>query len=447
MPETKDTIAAIATPAGRAGIGVIRVSGEHCIGIYKALTGLSPKPRLATYVSFKSSSNNIIDNGIALYFKGPSSYTGEDVLECHIHGSRIVLNMLLEEIISLGARLALPGEFTERAFLNNKLDLIQAEAVADLIDSHSKKAARSAMQSLNGAFSNSIMQIRDQILNARTLIEAALDFPDEEDVDINIEPAVHNIRDGFASLDQLLLKAEAGRVLVQNPAVVIVGPPNAGKSSIINYLSGVESAIVSATPGTTRDTIRENILLDDYIITLIDTAGLRETGDAIEKEGVDRAYKALNTADIVLYVLDNNSEQTVEQSVLDKHLSPGAKVVIVRNKIDLNLDNGLINTTDEIYVSAKTGMGMDALSKAIHSSLDVVTNEEDLVFARQRHIDALNIVKKRLQSVLSDIENNVGLEVIAESLRQALSGFDELTGKTVPDDILANVFSRFCIGK
>jgi len=256
-------------------------------------------------------------------------------MECHAHGSRIVLGMLLDEIVSLGARVASPGEFTERAFLNNKIDLIQAEAVADLIDSNSKKAARSAMQSLEGVFSNNITQLRDQIFNARTLVEAALDFPDEEDVDISIDPAIGIIRESLAILDELLIKAKAGRVLDQNPSVVIVGSPNAGKSSIINYLSGFDSAIVSTLPGTTRDIIREKVLLGDYAITLVDTAGLRETHEAIEKEGVDRAYKALGLADLVLYVLDHSLKQTIEQDALDKYLSPGARAIIVKNKIDL----------------------------------------------------------------------------------------------------------------
>ena len=447
MPKNNDTIAAIATPSGRGGIGVIRVSGKRCKDIYQALTGVLPEPRLVQYVSFKSSDQKIIDKGIALYFEGPSSYTGEDVVECHAHGSRIVLGMLLDEIVSLGARTALPGEFTERAFLNDKIDLVQAEAVADLIDSNSKKAARSALQSLNGVFSHDIMQLRDQIFNARALIEAALDFPDEDDVDISIDPAIKDIRKSLVMLNDLLVKAEAGRVLDQNPSVVIVGPPNVGKSSIINYLSGVDSAIVSTLPGTTRDIIREKVLLGGYAITLVDTAGIRETSDAIEKEGVERAHKAIGLADIVLYVIDNSLEQTIEQGVLDKYLSPGAKAIIIRNKIDLCGEVNHENTDNEVYVSAKTGTGMDKLIDIICLNLDITDSEEDLIFARQRHIDALSLIRNNLQCVLADVKSNVGLEVLAESLRQCLSGFDEITGKTTTDDILGSVFSRFCIGK
>jgi tRNA modification GTPase len=447
MPENNDTIAAIATPLGRGGIGVIRVSGSRCIAIHEALTSYLPEPRQAKYVSFKSFSQQTIDKGIALYFKAPSSYTGEDVLECQIHGGRVLLGELLDEIISLGARAARPGEFTERAFLNGKMDLVQAEAVADLIDSNSKKAVRSAMQSLDGVFSDSVKQLKTLVFNAKTLLEAALDFPDEEDVDINIDPAIENIEEALTALNALLIKAEAGRVLEQNPTVVIVGLPNAGKSCLINALSGFDSAIVSSTPGTTRDIIREKILLGGFAITLVDTAGIRETSNDIEKEGVERAYKAIGLADIILYVLDNSLDQKVEEDILNKHLSSGAKVITVKNKIDLCNESNFINTDSEIYLSAKTGEGMDSLVEKICSVLDVADNEEDMIFARQRHIDALNLVKVCLQQALSGANSSIGIEVLAESLRQALSGFDEVIGKTTSDDVLGNIFSQFCIGK
>jgi len=447
MLENNDTIAAIATPPGRGGIGVIRVSGEQSKHIYKALTGALPKPRLAQYVTFKSSDQQIIDKGVALYFENPASYTGEDVIECQIHGSRILLGMLLDEIISLGARAARPGEFTERAFLNDKIDLLQAEAVADLIDSNSKKAARSALQSLDGVFSDQVRQLRELIFNARALIEAALDFPDEEDVDVDISPAIKNVEDSLSALNVLLAKAEAGRVLDQNLTIVIVGSPNVGKSSLINYLSGFDSAIVSTTPGTTRDIIREKVLIGDFAVTLIDTAGIRETSNDIEKEGVERAYKALAVADIVLYVLDDSLEEEVQQDMLGAHVSTGSKLITVRNKIDLCVDSKPKNTEEEVYVSVKTGVGMERLIKKICSILDITDNEEDLIFARQRHIDALLTVKQHLQQALTGNKKGMGQEVFAESLRQALSGFDEVTGKTTSDDVLGNVFSQFCIGK
>lgn len=447
MSENNDTIAAIATPPGRGGIGVIRVSGKQGKHIYKALTGLIPRPRLAQYVTFKSSDQQIIDKGFALYFENPASYTGEDVIECQIHGSRILLGMLLDEIISLGARAARPGEFTERAFLNDKIDLLQAEAIADLIDSNSKKAARSALQSLDGVFSDQVKQLRELVFNARTLIEAALDFPDEEEVDVDISPALKNVEDSLSALNILLSKAEAGRVLDQNLTIVIVGSPNVGKSSLINYLSGFDSAIVSALPGTTRDIIREKVLIGDFAVTLIDTAGIRETSNDIEKEGVQRAYKALAIADIVLYVLDNSLEEEVQQDMLSAHVSSGTKLIMVRNKIDLCVDSTPGNTEEAACVSVKTGAGMEQLIKKICSILDITDNDEDLIFARQRHIDALLTVKQRLLQALAENKNGLGLEVLAESLRQALSGFDEVTGKTTSDDVLGNVFSQFCIGK
>jgi tRNA modification GTPase len=447
MPAHNDTIAAIATPSGRGGLGIIRVSGSLSTTIFNSLTGGLPAPRLAKYVSFKGADQKTIDKGIALFFKAPASYTGEDVMECHVHGSRIILGLLLEEIISLGARAAMPGEFTERAFLNNKIDLVQAEAVADLIDSNSKKAARSAMQSLDGVFSNSINQLRDRVFNAKALIEAALDFPDEEDVVINTAPAAKDIQACLDILNDLLNKAEAGRVLDQNPTIVIAGKPNAGKSSIINYLSGVDAAIVSTTPGTTRDIIKEKVLLGGYAVTLLDTAGIRESNNEIEKAGVDKAHKALGLADIIIYVHDNSQGQFNMDSALLNHVTPGTKILVARNKIDLCENYNFVDSENEIYVSVKTSEGMDKLIETICLNLEISGSVEDLIFARQRHIDGLKLIGKNLQCVLSDIESGVGLEVQAESLRQCLAGFDELTGKITSDDVLGAVFSQFCIGK
>ncbi len=446
MPGYTDTIAAIATPPGRGGLGIIRVSGMQSMAIFKALTGSQPAPRVAKFVAFKSSDQKIIDKGIALYFKAPASYTGEDTMECQVHGSRVVLGMLLDEIISLGARLALPGEFTERAFLNNKIDLVQAEAVADLIDSNSKKAARSAMQSLVGTFSSSIQYLRDRVFNAKVLLEAALDFP-EEDTTINTPPAKKEIQECVDFLNALLIKAEAGRVLDQNPMVVIVGRPNVGKSSLINNLSGVDAAIVSATPGTTRDLIKEKVLLSGYAVTLFDTAGIRETEDELERVGVDLAHKALARADIVLCVHDNTLGTDNMRGAVRDHVAPGAKIITVRNKIDLCGKNDFVNTENEVFISAKTGAGMDTLVGMICNNLDVDENEEDLIFSRQRHRDALRRINNDLQQALSDIDDGAGLEIQAESLRRCLLGFDELTGRTTSDDVLGAVFSQFCIGK
>lgn len=447
MTEKNDTIAAIATPSGRGGLGIIRVSGKQASSIFESLTGITPVPRQAIFTSFKSLDKKTIDKGIALFFKAPASYTGEDVTECHVHGSRIVLSMLLEEVVVLGARLALPGEFTERAFLNNKIDLVQAEAVADLIDSNSKKAALGAMQSLQGGFSSEINKLREQVFNAKALIEAALDFPEEEDVVIDTSSVSENAQFCLDAINNLLMKAKAGRVLDTSPTIVIVGQPNAGKSSMINYLSGIDSAIVSATPGTTRDVIREKILLAGYAVTLLDTAGIRETVDEIELAGVSRAHKALGLADIVLIVHDDTRGEVDINDELLEHVAVGAKIITVRNKIDLSKRTDFENTENEVYVSAKTGEGMNVLIDAISAKLEIEGSEEDLIFSRQRHVDSLRALSNHLHRVLIDIKAGAGLEVQAETLRQCLTEFDELTGRVTSDDVLGAVFSRFCIGK
>lgn len=447
MPENKDTIVAIATPPGRGGIGIVRISGDKSKEIYSALTGKKPIARQAEYVSFKTSSQEIIDKGIALFFQGPASYTGEDVIECHVHGSRVLLEMLLEEIVFLGARPAKPGEFTERAFLNDKIDLVQAEAVADLIDSNSKKAVRSAMQSLDGVFSKKVNELRELVFTSRALIEAALDFPDEEDVEVDIAPAINNVERALSEVKLLLGKAEAGRVLAHNPTIVIAGLPNAGKSCLINYLSGYDSAIVSPEAGTTRDIIRENVLLGDYAVTLIDTAGLRDTSNAIEKEGVERSIKALKTADIVLYVIDNSVAYDLDSDQANKYIPTETKKVVVKNKIDLSETETFHNTEGVAYISAKTGKGISDLINMVSTMLSLSQNDESIIFARQRHIDALNFVEEQLVQAINAADKNIGLEVLAEPLRQALTGFDDITGRTTADDVLGKVFSQFCIGK
>ncbi len=447
MPEKKDTIVAIATPPGRGGIGVVRVSGNKSKEIYSVLTGKNPIARQAQYVTFKFSSQKIIDKGIGLFFQGPASYTGEDVIECHAHGSRVLLEMLLEEIVSLGARPAKPGEFTERAFLNDKIDLVQAEAVADLIDSNSRKAVRSAMQSLDGVFSKKVNELREHVFNSRALIEAALDFPEEEDVEVDIEPAINNVKRALSEVKLLLGKAEAGRVLAHNPTIVIAGLPNAGKSCLINYLSGYDSAIVSPEAGTTRDIIRENVLLGDYAVTLIDTAGLRDTSNAIEKEGVERSIKVLKTADIVLCVVDNSVASSLNGDQANKYIPIGIKKIIVKNKIDLSETETFNNKEDTVYISAKTGKGISDLINMISTKLNLSESDENIIFARQRHIDSLSFVKEQLIQVINAADKNIGLEVLAESLRQALTGFDDITGRTTADDVLGKVFSQFCIGK
>ncbi|MCG8379804.1 MAG: tRNA uridine-5-carboxymethylaminomethyl(34) synthesis GTPase MnmE [Proteobacteria bacterium] len=447
MFTNKDTIAAIATAAGRSGIGIIRISGDNSKEIAEKLTGINPTPRFAHYAEFKAANNDLIDKGIIIYFKAPASYTGEDVIECHLHGSRILLDVLLDEIYSLGARAARPGEFTERAFLNNKMDLVQAEAVADLIDSSSKKAARSAMQSLSGMFSRQVLDLREQIFKASSLIEASLDFTEEEDVGIKLEPVLSTINESINYLSELLKKAEAGSILSKSPSIVIIGPPNVGKSSIINYLSRNDSAIVSARPGTTRDIIKETVLLEGNLFTLIDTAGIHATEDEIELEGINRTNKATNMADLVLYVIDASKDDKQQLTEASKSIPDFVKTTVVRNKIDLCNKEDLIRNEKDIFVSAKTGEGMEILIQQICKSLEYTSAENDIIFARKRHIDAIKRISESLNRTLEAIEKNSGLEIIAEELRQSLNGFDEITGKTTTDDILGEIFSRFCIGK
>ena len=447
MSSSKDTIAAIATPPGRGSLGIIRISGDKCQAICRAVAGKTPVPRQAEYVSFNTANGEKIDNGIVIYFQSPSSYTGEDVLECHLHGSRFVLSLLLEEIFLHGARPALPGEFTERAFLNDKIDLIQAEAVADLIDSSSIKAARSAMRSLDGEFSREVISLKNQILEARTFIEAALDFPDEDDVDIDFAPAFNKVKQSLALINNLLSRAKAGQALDQCPSVVIVGSPNVGKSSIINILSGNDVAIVSAVPGTTRDIIKESVILDGSAFTLIDTAGIRESKDNIEQEGMNRTYKSLSAADLVLQVFDANEKPEKACLDIDNYLSNKVRILNIHNKIDLSKNNKFKNTEHDIYISAKTGEGVSGMIKKICASLDNSSNEENLVFARQRHIDALSKVKESLHDCAISLNNNTETEILAEQLRRALTGFDEITGKITSDDVLGEIFSQFCIGK
>ena len=445
MPSNKDTITAIATPPGRSGIAVIRISGEKSVKIYRSLTGGMPVNRQAKYTLFKSSSKKLLDKGVSIFFEGPSSYTGEDTVECYSHGNRMILDMLLEEIISLGARLALPGEFTERAFLNDKIDLVQAEAVADLIDSNSKKAVRSAVQSLQGVFSENILQLKEKTIHAKALIEAYLDFPDEEDVNVDVSPAKEQINECLESLNNTLVKAKRGRMLNHAPLIVLAGPPNVGKSTLINFLSGGDTSIVSEHPGTTRDAIRESILLSDQLVTFIDTAGLRSTNDQVEKEGIERTHKAINSADLVVYIFDSRDKGNPNTGI-KKHLSDETKYILVRNKIDLS--NTKNNQNDKTFnISAKTGEGVDLLIKKIKEILDFATEDEDVIFARQRHIDAIKRIRALLKESLSCMEKQAGLEIVAEPLRQSLLIFDEIIGKTTTNDILENIFSRFCIGK
>ena len=448
MAAGADTIAAIATPPGQGGLGVIRVSGPHSGPICRAMTGALPEPRMACYAALKTKTGELIDRGIVIYFKAPASYTGEDLLECQVHGSRMLLALLLDEIVSLGARLAGPGEFTERAFLNGKLDLIQAEAVADLIASQSKQAALAAARSLDGVFSREVGALKDRMLRALATVEAALDFPDEEDVSPDLSPLEATISGCRAALADLLVRARAGHRLRQTPAVVIAGPPNAGKSCIMNALSGHDAAIVSDIPGTTRDTVREELMLGQQVFTLIDTAGQREAADGLEQEGIKRANKAIHEADLTLMVFAVNEPVPALLEALRGRIPP-ARRLLVWNKIDLSARDPVVDpgAEDAVYLSARSGAGMDALRACLLERLAGGQNIENPLLARERHIKALNAIHALLGETAAGLAAGEGLEIVAERLRQLLRGFDGILGRATSDAVLGAIFARYCIGK
>ena len=455
-----DTIAAIATPPGRGGVGIIRVSGPHAAVIAQQITQRQLAPRHAGYGAFyehQSGVAEILDRGIALYFPGPNSFTGEDVLELQGHGGPIILDCLLREVIRLGARLARPGEFSERAFLNDKLDLAQAEAIADLIDSASEQAARSAVRSLSGEFSRRIDTLLEQLIELRLYVEAAIDFPEEEIdflADGKIAAALHNL---LAVVADVLVSARQGALLREGMTVVIAGAPNAGKSSLLNALAGRDTAIVTPIAGTTRDVLREHIQIDGLPLHIIDTAGLRDSPDAIEQEGIRRAWLEIEKADHILLMVD--SSNAAQNQANPAAIWPGSPllagaqpVTLVRNKCDISgLDVGLIAASDDapcsINLSAKTGAGVDVLRAHLKASVGYNNAGDGNFSARRRHLDALERTLSFLQAGQQQLQNQHAGELLAEDLRQAQQALGEITGKFTPDDLLGRIFSSFCIGK
>ncbi len=447
MIKTPDTIAAIVTPAGVAGIGVVRVSGSLAPDIAASIVGKTPPPRHAVLSSFKNSDGEIIDQGIALFFEQPASYTGEHMLELQGHGSNVVLDLLLQEIIAQGARMARPGEFTERAFLNDKLDLAQAEAVADLIESSTATAVRSAMRSLQGEFSKRVNGLCDRLTQLRVFVEAAIDFPEEE-IDFlqenNIADKTQQLHD---ELVQLGASAQQGCLLRDGLNIVLAGLPNAGKSSLLNRLCGEERVIVSATPGTTRDTIEQRFQINGLVVNVTDTAGLRASTDEIEQEGVRRAYRAMQNADHILLVIDQ-TEQTDIDGLLQQ-LPSGIAVSLVCNKIDLVQRQATAKSDNDIpatNVSAKTGEGITELCQHLKSASGYAANES-LFTARRRHIEAITKASHRLRQGLCNISQRHAGELLAEDLRLAHDALGEITGRVTPDNLLGKIFSSFCIGK
>jgi len=444
-----DTIAAVATPSGRGGVGIIRISGPQVPKIAKQILGSLPSPFKASHRLFKDNANQTLDDGVAIYFPAPKSFTGEHVLELQGHGGHIVMDMLLKRCLELGARLAKPGEFSERAFLNDKLDLTQAEAIADLIDSGSEQAARSALRSLQGDFSQAINSLLTKMIEMRVYVEAALDFPEEEIDFLADKKVLDRLNDIKQQLLDITTKAKQGSLLRNGLHLVIIGKPNAGKSSLLNALAGNETAIVTDIAGTTRDVLHESINLDGMPLHLVDTAGLRESDDTVEKIGIERAWQAVEKADLALLLVAEDS-QTVDkkdndQEILDK-LPKGLAVLKVHNKIDLS-EKKAGKYGDEIYISAKHKTGIEALKTELKQRMGYQQNSEDSFIARRRHLHALERTQEFVDNAETQlVQFNAG-ELMAEELRLAQDELGQITGRFTSDDLLGEIFSNFCIGK
>lgn len=449
-------IAAIATAAGRGGIGVIRVSGSNLLQFAQVISGgKTPKPRTALHTDFLDANGNAIDNGLLLYFTAPASFTGEDVIELQGHGGQVVLQMLLQRCLELGARIAEAGEFTKRAFLNNKLDLAQAESVADLIDASSQSAARMAVRSLKGMFSQHIHNLVNDLITLRMLVEATLDFPDEEIDFLEAADAKGKLAKLQAQLSTVLAQAGQGAILREGMNVVLVGAPNVGKSSLLNALAGDDVAIVTNIAGTTRDTVREQIILDGVPIHITDTAGLRETDDVVEKIGIERSEKAVQNADVALILIDPDEDLNETTRKIIFQLPENLKRIEIHNKTDLrnetaervdNFSGGLKSGADTlIKLSAKTGDGLDLLKKLLLDTIGWQGESEGLFLARTRHLNALKAAQIELNNAA--LCSNTQLELLAEHLRLAQMSCNQITGEFTADDLLGVIFSRFCIGK
>ncbi|MGE5129214.1 MAG: tRNA uridine-5-carboxymethylaminomethyl(34) synthesis GTPase MnmE [Sphingomonadaceae bacterium] len=441
------TIAAIATPPGRGGIGVVRVSGRLASDVARAVLGELPTPRYATYAEFRDARAEVIDQGIALYFPAPHSYTGEDVLELQGHGGPAVLQMVLGACLDAGARLAEPGEFTRRAFLEGKLDLAQAEAVADLIDAASGEAARSAIRSLSGEFSSAIKALVEQLTELRALTEAMLDFPEEEVEQTHRENAIARLERVRASVKTVIASSRRGILLRSGIHVVLAGRPNVGKSSLLNRLAGEERAIVTPVPGTTRDALRETILVEGVPIVVVDTAGLRESRDEIERMGIERSRSEMARADVVLLVLEAPSGIGAQDRAVLKQLPEQGARLYVYNKVDLTPGERVGRrggTPREVWVSAQTGAGMDDLRSALLELAGWTGTGESVYLARERHLRALGRASDHLQAAGGQVGQ---WEFFAEELRLAQGALAEITGEVSADDLLGEIFARFCIGK
>lgn len=447
LPIANDTIAAIATAPGAGGIGVVRVSGPLSTSIATQILGHCPPPRHAAYLSFLQADGALIDRGIAIYFPNPNSYTGEDVLELQAHGGTALMQILLARCIECGARHAVAGEFTQRAYLNDKLDLAQAEAVADLINASTEEAARSAVRSLSGEFSNTVQALLHQLIDLRMYVEACLDFPEEEIDFITQGRVFEKLQQNQAALHKIFNQAQQGALLREGINVVLIGQPNVGKSSLLNALSGEEVAIVTPIAGTTRDTIKSAIQIQGVPLHIIDTAGLRETLDTVEQFGIARTWKAIESAHVALLLVDSqHGVGEFEKSILEK-LPEQVKRVWVHNKIDVSRETSrvdMIGNEQHVFLSAKTGLGIELLQKTLLDIIGYHPGGEGVFMARSRHLHALRAVGDHLVSALNQMH---AAELIAEELRCAQEALGSITGEFTPDDLLGEIFSRFCIGK
>lgn len=449
----EDTIAAQATAAGCGGVGIIRLSGDKALFIAEKITQLKPKPRYAHYATFKNHKNKIIDQGLIIYFQSPNSFTGEEVVELQGHGGQVIMDELLETTVHYGARLANPGEFSERAFLNNKIDLTQAEAICDLITAHSRKAADLAIQHLSGNFSNEIKKLQKLIIEFRVYIEAAIDFADEEINFLSEEKTKNKILAIINNLNNTLHATQKGSLLREGLQIAIIGKPNAGKSSLLNKLAGSQRALVTDIPGTTRDFLKEFIQINGIPIHIIDTAGLRKSDDMIEKAGIARALDMIEAVDHILLLVDGEKEKAIDIH----HLWPKAvfqlptnkKITLIKNKCDLSDEKpGLHQQNNQHYliISAKTGAGIPELCDYLVSQYTTDDKSQGLYLARRRHIDALENAKAALTKAQVLLDSQQG-ELVAEELKYAHQHLAKITGDFTTDDLLGEIFATFCVGK
>lgn len=446
LTESTDTIVAIATPPGRGGVGIIRLSGPQAPDIARGIFARLPLPRQAAFRRFMDADGIPIDEGIALYFPGPGSFTGEEIVELQGHGGPVVMDLLLQRCLQLGARVAEPGEFSLRAFLNDRLDLAQAEAIADLIDSGSDSAARSAMRSLQGQFSKEIDQLVEALIHLRMHVEAALDFPEEE-IDFLADDSIHrqleNITKHLASVQS---RAKQGSLLREGMHLVIAGQPNAGKSSLLNQLAGRDSAIVTHLPGTTRDVLREHIQLDGMPLHVFDTAGLRDSEDLVEQEGIRRTWVEIERADALILMIDGESGFSSKDDDILSKLPQSLPVLQIYNKCDLT-GHAPGWQNDKLYISAQTGDGLDELKTELKQRMGYQAGAEDVFIARRRHLQALAEASDSVAAAKEQLTVFNAGELMAEELRRAQDTLGLITGKFTADDLLGEIFSSFCIGK